>query len=473
MDTDQILDRVCRALDIIIALGDKYGGLFPSLIHLETQEMLSSLPEPITGQRNGDRAHLGSNLIHDESTLLTLLGLAEGLDRPDYATAANRYLQRFAEHCTGTETGLFPWGEHAYWHLVEDRIANSYLLMEGDRDPKGPVTHDHLRQAPVWLWEKLYRYNPDCVSQFAQGLAWHWQEGEPVEYIRHAFITTKQAYGRIFTACDFPRHSGFYILDLAFAYQKTRNAETLTSLKAYLDYWWEKREPQGLLGLVSRTTGEDKHFRKNAPGQTLSLAVSLLESAVLLETCVPDLAVQMRERARVYTDGFFAAPHNLADGSYVLLSYRDSFKPFHLMPIWGSVYGLWPASYVALVCLCGYRLSPDLRLLEWAASVGEGYATEALPEAVQVPSMDAGLGLSLLADLYDITGEARWLKAGETLADTLLDTYLDHDLPRGASGVDWYESQMGPGFLLHGLARLALLARDPDNCPLNADYTAR
>ena len=55
----------------------------------------------------------------------------------------------------------------------------------------------------------------------------------------------------------------------------------------------------------------------------------------------------------------------------------------------------------------------------------------------------------------------------------LIGVYLDHDLPSGAAGIDWYESQMGPGFVLHGLARLALLAQDREHCPLNADYTAR
>ncbi len=42
--------------------------------------------------------------------------------------------------------------------------------------------------------------------------------------------------------------------------------------------------------------------------------------------------------------------------------------------------------------------------------------------------------------------------------------YMDGDLPRGASGIDWYESQMGPSFLLHGLARIALMVRDGRPC---------
>jgi hypothetical protein len=93
--------------------------------------------------------------------------------------------------------------------------------------------------------------------------------------------------------------------------------------------------------------------------------------------------------------------------------------------------------------------------------------------------MDAGLGLGLLADLYDVTGEATWLCSAMTLAESLLKIYYPDvdgsraDLPVGAAGIDWYESQMGPGFLLHGLARTALLNRGPDACPLAADYTAR
>jgi hypothetical protein len=88
--------------------------------------------------------------------------------------------------------------------------------------------------------------------------------------------------------------------------------------------------------------------------------------------------------------------------------------------------------------------------------------------------MDAGLGLGLLADLYDLTGEERWLAGGMTLAEKLVDVFFDAAaLPRGAAGIDWYESQMGPSFLQHGLARIALLAQDRERCLLEADYTAR
>ena len=181
----------------------------------------------------------------------------------------------------------------------------------------------------------------------------------------------------------------------------------------------------------------------------------------------------MRSRASVYIDAFFAAPHDLDAGVFVILSKRSTNEVFQSMPVWGSVYGVWPASYVALTALLGFRHTQDERLLDWARSVGKCYVAEPLPGHVNVPAMDAGLGLGLLSDLYDQTGEPSWIESAQRLAVNLVDIYFERVLPAGASGINWYESQMGPGFLLHGLARTALLSRSRQGCVLAADYTAR
>ncbi|MFQ6041554.1 MAG: hypothetical protein ACE5PV_11915 [Candidatus Poribacteria bacterium] len=460
MTHDNILEKVCRSIDILVKTGEKYAGLFPSLISLTTHEMLEQPPPAIDGQRDGDRSHPGSNLIHDEAALMTMYALSKALKRNDYASAANRYLKRFATHCTNTVTGIFPWGEHAFWNLAEDKIGGSI--------------HDHLRQAPVWLWEKLYEYNPKCVERFAEGLDYHWKKGEPLEYSRHASINAKTRPGRGERACDFPRHSGFYLLDWSFAYVKSGRTDFIQQINCMLDYWWDKRDDKGLLLIESRSPQDEPRFyRVNAPGQTVSLAVSLLESAILLDEKESEVAGRMRQRAKIYIDGFFAAPHNLEKGIFVISCRQDTNELIAAMPIWGSRYGIWPASYIALVCLCGYRITGDERLLRWSEAVGRCYINEPFPDNVAVPAMDSGLALGLLADLYDITGDNFWIDSGLSLAQTLIAIYLNGDLPLGASGIHWYESQMGPSFLLHGLARITLLSIDKDNCPLEADYTAR
>jgi len=452
MTSEQILNKVCRSIDILVKAGEKYDGLFPSLISLTTYEMLDEAPPAIDGQRAGDRSHPGSNLIHDEAVLMTMYALSKVLERHDYAIAADRYLKRFATHCTNTVTGIFPWGEHAFWHLTEDRVAGSI--------------HDQLRQAPVWLWEKLYEYNPKCVERFAEGLDYHWKEGEPLEYSRHANINAKTRQGRGGRSCDFPRHSGFYILDWSFAYIKTGRADFLQQINLMLDYWWDKRDDKGLLLIESRSPQDQERFYNiNAPGQTVSLATSLLESAILLDEKEPEVSERMRQRAKVYIDGFLAAPHDFEKGIFVISCKRDTNELVNAMPIWGSRYGIWPASYIALVCLCAHRIlsefgyiTSDERLLDWSKAAARFYMNEPFPDDVAVPAMDSGLALGLLADLYDITGDNLWLDGGLELARKLITIYLDGELLRGAAGIGWYESQMGPSFLLHGLSRIALLS---------------
>ncbi|MDO8683237.1 MAG: hypothetical protein Q7N50_07140 [Armatimonadota bacterium] len=473
MPNEEILSKVTKAIDAIINSSDKYEGLFPSLLDLDTHEMIMDMPPTIKGQRIGDRSHLGSNLILDETLLQTMYGLSEAIDRPDYSAVADRYLKRFATHCTDTVTGLFPWGEHAFWHLVEDKIGNSSRYH--DPNSTNPAIHDQLRSAPVWLWEKLYEFNPKCVERFAEGLDWHWREREPLEYSRHGEIEVKERPEDYdFCSFDFPRHGGFYILDWAFAYIKTGREDFLRQIQKMMNHWWINRYDDGLLPYCSRTEEKVVAFHMvHACGQTMGYAASLPEAAEIIQDKQPELAAQMREQAGAYANAFVNAPHDLETGKFILGFRPDVPERTSVMPIWGSAYGIWPVASMALLCLSIYRHMGAIKPLQWAEAVGRFYLKEEIPEGIATPAQDAGLALDLLADLYDITGDREWLNGGTRLAYKLIVKYLDKDIPRAAAGVDWYESQMGPGFLLHGLARIALLSDGRDKCPLEADYTTR
>ena len=473
MTYTEILSKVAKAIDALIHAGDRHEGLFPSLLDLNTHEMLDYVPDCIPGQRRGDRCHFGSNLIHDTPTLGVMYALSASSNSPEYAEAADRYLRRFATHCTDTVTGLFPWGEHAYWHLLEDKIGNSSRFH--DPNSANPAIHDHLRQAPAWLWEKLYEFNPRCVERFAEGLDYHWRL-DPPEYSRHGEIEVKQRPDDYGGACsfDFARHGGFYIQDWTFAYVKTGRQDFLRQIHKMLDYWWPVRYSDGLLPYCKRCTEHVLAFYQvHACAQTMGHAASLWDSANMLQEKYPALAATMRERAAAYVNAFIEAPHDPENGVVYIAHKPGDPERDVLTSIWGSVYGVLPAAFLASLCLHTYRIIQDPRFLRWAEAVGAFYLKEPPPADVAVPSNDAGLALGLVADLYDLTGDSGWLKGGVKLAETLMDVYLDTDIPRGAAGIDWYESQMGPGFLLHGLARIALLAQDTINCPLEADYTSR
>jgi hypothetical protein len=164
------------------------------------------------------------------------------------------------------------------------------------------------------------------------------------------------------------------------------------------------------------------------------------------------------------------------------------------MSIWGSVYGVPMACGTALICLCAYQSTGDERLLDWARRVAELYLREPFPTSSDidltddalpdedsrhimghhfVPAADVGVTLELYATLYEISGEARWLDGALGLAGLALDLYCDRPIPRGAAHIDYYESQMGPAMLLHGLARVGLLARDGSAAALSPDFTVR
>jgi hypothetical protein len=494
-DPDALLDAVTTALDALAAAGADHRGLFPSLLNRETGAMLPEFPAAIPGQRDSDRAHRGSNLLHDAPALKALYGLADPLDRPDYAGAADRYLETFATECTDTPTGLFPWGEHAYWRLDEWRVGDSYAN-PGRGGHDGSATHDHLRLAPAWLWNRLTDFEPTCLQRFADGLDYHWLGVDRREYIRHAPISARERGDPTGDrSCDFPRHGGHYVHDWALAHRECPREWPRQSIERTVDYWWDRRTEWDLLPLESRGRTDELH-----PGQTLAHAISLLDAAEHLGDREPRLAATMRERADAYLDAFLAVPHDPESDTYLAICRaRDlragAFEPrvgpdvrneIRPLPLWGSVYGGGGlAANRALQACCAYRHTGDERLLAWARAVGETHRSVGFPEGgrvgyetanaaqsagnsdalsrgddVPVVAGDAGRVLGLFADLADLTGDGGWASDGLALAGPILEAYLDAPLPRAAGRVDRYESQSGPGYLLHDLARLALLARE-------------
>ena len=516
MVSTNAINTISEAIDALIAAAEPFEGLFPSMIDREDNTMLREIPSHIPGQREHDRAHYGTNLIHDEPVLQTMYAFADARGRQDFADAADRYLETFATTCVtgdqthgpgGTATGLFPWGEHAYWHLLEERVGNS---REYGRDDPGPAIHDHLRLVPEWLWNQLIAVNPDCIHQFADGLAYHWNDPDAPEYIRHAYITVKDRYPKGGRSCDFPRHGGHYIHDWAVAYADEPHPEYLRRIREMLDYWWEKRDPghRGLLQFESRGRTHEL-----AGGQTLSLGISLLDAAaVLAETdCGASLLFDLQNRGETYVQGVLALPHDYDTSTFVgTCRERDlhagSFEPvlgteyeISAQTTWVSAYGGGsPAATAANQCLCAYRHTDVEPLLDHAIAVGSHYLDHPLPPDGQIPFADTNLSMSpstrgtmteadavpvraanvgavlgLFGDLYDLTGEDRWLSAGLDLGETAIDVFFDAPLPRAAASTDHYESQLGPGFLIHGLARIALLAEDGRAPALGPNYTDR
>ena len=120
------LDAVVACCDLLIEQGtDRYGPVHSpqvaSVLRLATRAMPVVRPPEIAGQRPEDRGYGGGNLLHDLPLLGCWYDLGRVLGLPRFAEAADGYLQWFLDNCPNPVTGLFPWGEHTFWHFVYER----------------------------------------------------------------------------------------------------------------------------------------------------------------------------------------------------------------------------------------------------------------------------------------------------------------------------------------------------------------
>ena len=284
----------------------------------------------------------------------------------------------------------------------------------------------------------MRKFTSDCIQNFAYGLSCHWTKGSGYEYIRHANINIWSQLERGNRSCDFPRHSGFYIFDLVYAYVHMQLSENFDQLCLMTEYWWNKRDELGLWLIESLSPKDSKQFfANNIPSQTLSLEASLLESADLIKPLENDLASKMQSYAHEYISGFLAAPHEPLNRKFVSLCQRETQKVVEPMTTWGSIYGASAVSGTAILCINVWRLTQNKELLEWALAAGESYLEEPFPidkiksKRLQISSMDLGLVLVLFSDLYDVTGESGWLAAGTDLTVDICDVYFENTLPVG------------------------------------------
>lgn len=461
-------EDVTDAIDALIESGRPYNGLIPSIQSIDKPGMLDSMPPCIDGQRAHDRAFRGSNLMHDHPLLKAMREAGPLLGRPEWRDAANRYLHYFAHNCMDTPSGLFPWGEHSFWHLAEGRVGNG-LTDSAGRD-ESRVIHDHLNQAPHWLWTTLGEINPDCVENFCEGLDFHWIDSERTRYNRHAPLDGGSPLCGMekARACDFPRHSGHYMFDLACGILQADRGDFRQQYRRFLDYWWEKRHPSGLCPSESQT-GSSYHAQLMTE-QTLSLAVSLLEAADLLQNTDAELAATSHRRAECYIEGVLGAGHEPDKGLFVAALHPDTGEVGETFVAWGSSYGTGPLAQFALMLCRGHHFVDHPKLLDMVEGAARVLAETQWPDHLPMPGMDVGVAIELMVEIYEQTGRSKWLDHASMLSRKAIDRLLDRCLPRGATEINFYDSQMRVSYLIHALLRCKLAT---NGTAMSGNYTLR
>ena len=440
--------------ETLMAAGrDQYGKvhspMFCSMLNLVTHRM--PMWEEIRrapGVRDSDRALCGGNLYHDGLTLRALYRLTELTSDERYQQAADAYMQYFMEHCPDPLTGLFAWGEHAYWDFVLD--------MRGSRHNN--QCHEMLLWTP--LYPELWPLNEKAVRDEVEGIYkyhfFEWKDGDPLKkasmlFNRHARL------GRAVSA-QFPKepgrkwatgwmaHTGAYCYAFMFLYTKTGEERYLDWAKQMAHIFWSFRDPKtGIVtgGVIGRDENGKIQAYPSGFGAQPHVAWWLMRAYALAPK--PELRLFL-DRGVAYLEAYakHRPPGEKAFGKVRYGGGRNEF----VMP---------------QAALCAFRLTDDVKYLRLA----ESYAKPIMlgPQDMLKPDLQLGgitaecfgRGIEVLCGVYEGSDDKTYLDAAQRLADFACQHLFYNGLFRGAIGYDVYEGIYGVGDLVYALEHLHVL----------------
>ena len=448
--------------DTMIASGtDHYGPIhspmFASLLDMESHSNPEDTPGNSPGQRYGDRSIRGGNLFQDVMLLQAMDNMSKLTGNKIYQQEVTDYLTFFLKNCPHPNTGLFPWGEHAYWNFYEEQ--HNY------------DTHEFLGGIPNSFWERMWKINPKAVMGESDGLINHIQNFETFHYDRHADIVNPMPVPRPskYGGLDGARHAGFYISLWTFAYSKTKNPKYIAWAEKMLDHQWNMRSSESGLPPFQ------KDSKDAVPPQSLSLALNILEAAELLPQR-DEIRNRYEMVAGTYLDAILRLPHKPGTGQF-LMNLKMDQSPENATGSYGEPFnygygGGFSADYAGL--LAGvYRITKDERALKLAEGFADYYASHDPPPITEAVSARVYASIiGLFNDLYEIGHKQQYLDQAERYAKYSIDNLYYNGLFRGATNINHYEGDMMESCLVYNLVWLDAIKKK-SNLKIEPDYFTR
>ncbi len=475
---ERFLEAVQKFADAMIEHGlDEYGSvhspMFVADLDLDTLRLPEEAPPPPSGMDDYAMqrySYGGSNLMWDILTLRAKYLLSEVTDEDRYAEAAEAYLRFFVEHCPSETTGLFPWGQHAYWKL---RVDDDPELLETERwrwfgQAGAGGAHEFESFTPPW--REMWPFSSEAVLDFAQGVFdWHIKCEDTFFFNRHGILFDRDNPNQ---RPPFPppigerdmaweRHAGLYMYTFLFAYSKTGDERYLTWARGLSDLYWELRDPETDKTWPSIWMDEEGELiqdPRHSSRRVLSQQPYWKLKAYRLAPDAGD-AQTLRDRALTYLRAYCREnpPENGAnvwdsptaqgvEGQMLSLAYKESGE---------DVFRDWLIHW----CEAAFDSRPHVQESgQWDPAPGD-YA-----------NVLVGLIQSHL-----ITGEADYLHKATTLADEALELYqhesgliraavriTTEDGERGVERYDFYNNHTGAQKLVYALLQLHILANGVD-----------
>jgi uncharacterized protein YyaL (SSP411 family) len=401
------------------------------------------------------KSHLHSaDLIYDMGTIRALYALAAATSHSKYTLAADACLRFFLENMVSDQTGHFGWGEHIFYNVFLDYMIGGGFTVRGNRNFL--FAHELERWTTIYdvFWEK----DPEKTLVEIEAIY------EYKIHDRETFMNNRHSdYFAGRTTSDtltFSKHSGLFAHAFAFLHSKTGEPKHLDWARKSADLFWKARHP---------TTGLIKNDfqRKDKTAEAAGMAQLAL---FLMRAYQWHPESSFLEKAVAYIHAYWKSFY-VGEGRF-----RDTLDIDGTDDKPGTYADYWEAPIrMAKAAALAYSLTKDKAALELADTVLSRLTPEMEFNTVIIRSLISdeiearSCALSAAVDLYEVTGDRKYLTKAQTLADDAISRFLFRGLfvskmqlyPEGDKSVRTkvYDGRSGAGWLALNLIRLQ---RDTD-----------
>jgi hypothetical protein len=475
---DKYLIPVTTCLDNLIKYGtDTYGPvkspILVSIIDVNTR-ICPPNPLPLDEQwrviRRERRNPAGANLFTDQPLINAMFFVSDLTANKTYSTAANDYIDYYLKNLVDKK-GLIWWGGHRHYDVYEDKMT-------------GHLQNWHEIHGGIMIqWEKLWLANPDAMKKEIEAV-WQWQVIN-----KKTGETNRHDDG--LQGCDFPFTSGSMIEAFAFLYTKTNDSIWLDRADLLADYFWNLRNKDTNLIAERPNAGADR-FDGSASATDITgpYCHSLLKTyLVTKQDLFKNQAIAYLTAYNKYgfdekTGKFWGAlkldgtpipgprlpastepeqfGNNQQYAQYEPRGYLNLWEPYIL----GSEFPIETAQCYALA----YRITkiPDMlkgasRFADWIEKTPTGTIETDISWDIDYYKTSGKQGtyadkygrtISFYIDMYDLTGDKKYLRLAQKFADEALAKLYVNGMFKGHPAKPYYESTDGVGNLLYALAEL-------------------
>lgn len=396
------------------------------------------------------KSHLHSaNLIYDQSLIRALYEMTKVGGGAKYAKAADRCLDFFLENMISQQTGMFGWGEHVFYNVFTDYIIGGAFTVRSVHK----FAYEHELDRWTTIYDLTWPKSPEKTLAEIDAI-FEYKIHDPATFInnRHSDFFSGRVTSDTLT---FIKHSGLFVHAFTLAYVKTKDQKQLDRARKAADLFWGYRNPQ--TNLVRGCVQREKEAV--APEELASLVLFLLRAY----QWHPDQ--MFLDRAVTYLKAYnkyFSA----GEGKFRAQVGPDGVdrKPGAFAEYWEGPLRMAKSAVLA------YSLTGDKELLELADTIIDKVTPEMtfptiLQRSLISDQVEArACALSTAVDLYECTGDSKYLKKAQALGDDSLRRFLYRGLfvssmqlyPEGDKSVRTkiYDGRVAPGLLALNLIRL-------------------